>query len=154
MPGDITIDLGQTIAYLSDRVLEWFGKDAETSQWVSDIQRRLRLNAEQSYWIQCIGMDRPISLPDIYQPAALLPFGPVRKRAPGGPRSIIELAAEKESSVIFAGPGIGKSTLMKWTFLTFSKQSSFLPVLFSLRSNRASEELAEFVANLQRRRGP
>jgi hypothetical protein len=72
MPDDVSIDVGSMYPYLEDRVLSFFGKDAATTEWKQRIQRLVRTSMEESSYVQCVGMARPIPIREIYQPTGLI----------------------------------------------------------------------------------
>jgi hypothetical protein len=73
--GEISIDLGSAIPYLLDEVLGFFGKDAGTTTWREHLQNHIKVGLEYASWVQCIGMEKPLPIAEIYQPTRLKHFG-------------------------------------------------------------------------------
>jgi hypothetical protein len=72
MGGDISISLGDALPYVEDRVLSLFGKDPSSRQWQNELRNLIRLSFEQAATVQCVGMDTPIAIQQIYQPSRLV----------------------------------------------------------------------------------
>src|SRR4051812_32356734 len=72
MNGDISIDVGSAVPYLTDRVLSLFHKDVASQEWQAQLRTLVRLSFERAASIQCVGMHRPIPISNIYQPSRLI----------------------------------------------------------------------------------
>jgi hypothetical protein len=144
MGPDISLHLGSLASYFEDLARRTFGTDAETLDWNARLSRRTRLAAEQAKWVQCVGMAQPIRIENIYQPIDVESFG----------RSVTiqNLLEASTSSIIFAGPGFGKSTLLNRLYVDLLSRTEFIPYLFVLRSPNATEDLTEFVQRLTSRK--
>ncbi|MGA2434433.1 MAG: hypothetical protein ABSG25_04025 [Bryobacteraceae bacterium] len=140
MSGDVSVDLGSVLRYAEDRLRSLFGTDATTLEWNQRLARRIRAAVEQSRWIQCIGMSQPVPIEHIYQQLKIQNHREVSE--------VWSLLEEKRDAVLFAGPGRGKSTLLKWLCIQLLDKSDFFPVLFILRSPGSVADLTEFTSRL------
>ena len=162
--GDINISLGDSLPYLEQRFLQLFGKDrnsSEASAWFSTLQNIAIFQASQ---VKCIGMHKPVPLDKIYQPTRLRVKG--LKESPAGFSShhgkvdrsmaqarvfeegiigVGDFLKRRESAIVYAGPGWGKTTFLHHVFLASIKQRNVLPVLISLRRPTALDDLDRFV---------
>jgi hypothetical protein len=162
----ININLGDSLPYLEQRLLQLVGKDQasqETARWFNSLQKTAMLQASQ---VKCIGMHRPLPLTEIYQPTRLKVRGLTAAQANRGwsadldrvSRSIAQAGAIQEhivsadqflrrgeNAIIYAGPGWGKTTFLHHVFLASVKSKDVLPVLISLRRPTAPEDLERFV---------
>src|SRR6185312_1822754 len=59
--------------------------------------------------------------------------------------SIANFLASKENSIIYAGPGWGKTTFLHHIFRVHTKSSTVLPILITLRRPSAVDDLERFV---------
>lgn len=148
MTEGISIDLGSTLPYLEDRFLSLIGRDAESRGARDLIEKHLRLAVRDAAFVQVVGMDRPVSIFDIYQPTRL------RRRGKHGEVEInfSTILEEREDAVIFGGPGSGKTILTHYIFGQLSRSKDYLPLLFTLRWPGASRDLAVVVEHLQAQR--
>jgi hypothetical protein len=133
----LSVNLGDCLPYLEQRILQIFGKDEaskETADWFTSLQKTALKQASQVY---CVGMDCPLPFHVIYQPTRIR----VRRGAiesQGGEsfahndklsRSILRAKALEESTIgvdeflnsqgdaiIYAGPGWGKTTFLHHLF--------------------------------------
>lgn len=144
MNGDVSIDLGSAVPYAVERVLALFGRDAISVAAKERLSASIRLAVEQASRVQCIGMDRPVPLDDIYQPTMLK----AGEFSADGPFDVLSLLERPTDAVILAGPGAGKTTLMHWAFLRLLKAPDTVPLLFTLRSPEAVGALDSFVNDL------
>lgn len=147
MPESMSIDIGSLAYYLDERLRSLFGKDSDTVDWLGRLNRRCKVALEQAAWVQCIGMERPISIGEIYQPIQLEGHyaGAVKTR---GRTDVFKLLEQSKDALIFAGPGRGKTTLLNWMLLQLLNSKTRAPTLFLLRTERAVEDLVEFVERL------
>jgi hypothetical protein len=102
MSGDVTIDFGSAVPYVVDRALALFGQDAHSSAVRDRLKRRIETGALQASTVQCVGMDHPISIEDIYQPTRLRRTQ-VSQAAKPYPYS--ELLAASDNAIIWGPPG-------------------------------------------------
>lgn len=144
MNGDISIDLGSAVPYAVESVLSLFGKDALSRAANERLQKRIRLSLAEATKVQCIGMDKPIPLAQIYQPTRLRQ-GQFDVTSP----SIAESDVTNVGNiVIFGRPGAGKTTLMRFLLMKLLHEKHTVPLLFTLRSQEALEDLFAFVEDL------
>jgi hypothetical protein len=143
----ISIELGSFAVYLEERTRRFFGKDTETLDWQSRLNRRIKISLEQAASIQCVGMEHPIGIEKIYQPIGL--EGKEGYRSGSRSRTdILTLIELERDGIIFAGPGRGKTTVLNWLLLHLVQLKKHTPILFQLRTERAVEELGELVTRL------
>ncbi|SRR6266700_768301 len=131
--GDISISLGDSLPWLSETSKGMIGKDAATielNEWFSDLQKTVVIEASN---VQCMGMRHPLPLSEIYQPTRLIVPGTATDKISsefafqdkaGAALVASEVIRDKiitvdafrnlrESAIIFAGPGWGKTTFCK-----------------------------------------
>lgn len=149
MPGDLSIDLGSAVPYAVESVLALFGRDALSTSAKERLQKRIRISIEQASQVQCVGMDRPIPLAKIYQPARLRTH---MHSNYGGDVNLTSLIEQGTDAIIQAGPGAGKSTLLHSALLSLLKQKDKVPVLFTLRSLDVAGDLRAFIDDLSKDR--
>lgn len=147
MSEGVSIDIGSLASYLEDRTRLLFGKDAETLDWLHRLHRRSKIALEQAAWVQCVGMERPIRIGEIYQPIQLEGKEGYRSGV-RGQTDVLTLVEQERDGIIFAGPGRGKTTLLNWLLLKFLSLKNHTALLFLLRTEHAVEELGEFVDRL------
>jgi hypothetical protein len=162
----IDIDLGTTLPYLEDRIRALFGKDQaslEAAKWFKGLQITA---TTQSSVVHCVGMHRPISFDNIYQPTRLVTKGAFERPEAtesysyqdAKARSIVlgklteehsitinDFLANGEDAVIYAGPGWGKTTFLHHIYRRSSRDANRLPVLITLRRHTALQDLERFV---------
>ncbi|MCW5982733.1 MAG: hypothetical protein KIT09_31885 [Bryobacteraceae bacterium] len=88
-------------------------------------------------------MPNPIPIRAIYQPLNLVVTMGEKKVK----YELTQLLYDK-STIIFAGPGRGKTTLLHWAYNYLLETATYLPVLFTLRWPDGVEVLCDFVRNL------
>jgi hypothetical protein len=150
MSGDISIDLGSALSYLSDKFLGWIGKDAATTgavAWFNELQRTAHLEAST---VLCMGMHTPVPINDIYQPTRLITGETLAfEKAKGGrapqPVDATEFLRMIASAVIKAGPGYGKTTFLHYVYISQLKHPNLLPILISLRKSSALPDLQTLI---------
>ena len=125
-----------------DRLLGLVGKDATTIEWRNRLERRIRVGLEQACWVQCVGMSRPLAIHSIYQPVKLRTSPPV---------DVFSLINRQTDGIIMAGPGRGKTTLLKWLTVKMTEGRSHVPILFQLRVPDAVSDMLDFIQWLTRR---
>ena len=148
MSEGISIELGSLANYLEDRTRRMFGKDADTLDWLNRLQRRGKIGLEQAGWVQCVGMEKPIRIDQIYQPIDLEGNYDGAVSNTRGRTNVFTLLKQEKDAVIFAGPGRGKTTLLNWLLLTLLRANENTPLLFLLRTEKAVEDLSELVQRL------
>ncbi len=145
-----SIDLTTALPYLEQRILTLIDKDPASNEWKRSVERLTRLSAEQSSFVQCVGMPAPIPIAEIYQPTRL-----IRPEISGHEEEHVDFSQilhERSDAVIFAGPGRGKTTLLHWIYYKLALSSESVPILFTLRGPNACETLSAFVQMLERGR--
>lgn len=146
MGDGFSIDVGSAVPYVVDSVLGWFGRDSVSIERKTRIERLAKLSAEQSAFVQCVGMAKPVPIETIYQKTEL-----AFPAAELGCRSIDEVLTTDTDLLIFAGPGWGKTTLLHWLYIRLSQQrQDAVPFLFTLRWPKCTDELEDFVTHLVR----
>jgi hypothetical protein len=146
MGDGISINLGDSLPYILESVLELVGKDAATREWKLQLSELVKLSAEQASAVQCVGMPQPIPITDIYQRTTL------RRPPRGKPQTFERLIESQEDALIFAGPGWGKTTLLHWMYVQLANAKVHIPLLFTLRWPGIVEQLKALVTELERGR--
>lgn len=142
MTDSVSIDLAGALPYLEDKVLQLLGRGAAHMSAKRRLEQHLRVAAHEAGHVQVVGMDQPVSIFDIYQPTRLC------RRRDGATTNFADLLEAGSDALILAGPGCGKTMLMRFMFATLCKRKGLLPLLFTLRWQDAVEDLATFVAAL------
>jgi hypothetical protein len=76
----VSVDLGSLLPYIEEKLRSFFGRDVESVAAAEKLERQLRIAAGDANSVQVVGMDRPVSIFDIYQPTRLIqPFRKSRK---------------------------------------------------------------------------
>ena len=172
--GDISIDFGGALPYVVDRVSSFFGKDAETENWRTRLKNHISETTHAARFVQCVGMHKPLPVGQIYHPprinqpdgknvhpitiADLLNTSTLPPRGEDGELLITPKpkdwkeeeharleALRRGAMVAFAGPGRGKSMLLKTIYLQALQGQKWAPLLFPVRSAEAIEILFELV---------
>jgi hypothetical protein len=148
MSGDITVDFGSALPYLTEKFLGWFGNDLATKQalgWFNELQR---IGHFESSTVQCIGMHTPVPINEVYQPTRLVTGNLTPTGFPAGASKTI-LAAEfmknGGNAIIKAGPGYGKTTFLHHVYMTQLKNPDVLPILITLRRSSALSDLEKLI---------
>src|SRR5947209_17977447 len=147
MGNGVSVELGSLLAYAEERTRRWFGKDGETLDWLNRLHRRSKIALEQAAWVQCVGMERPIRIAEIYQPIQLEGAEGYRSGVRGR-TDVFTLLDQKRDGIIFAGPGRGKTTLLNWLLLELLHRKEHTILLFLLRPEHAVQDLQELVERL------
>jgi hypothetical protein len=150
MSDSISIDIGSALPYLLDRTMSLFGRDMASVQWHSKLDTLVRLSVAEASHVQCVGMPNPIPIQRVYQPLDLVVVKDGLRRH----ERLDELLIRGANSVIFAGPGCGKTTLLHWAYTRLMASKTHVPILFTLRWPDAVGTLREFVDGLVAGRGP
>jgi hypothetical protein len=168
---NLNVDLDKLLHATWQKFLKLLGKDAESQDLKKWLEERMRIAFLQARDVQCIGMHKPVLITDIYQPTRLVRERPqtvisARDDYPGGGKrgkareweaaepEIIpaqRFLLQRQSSVVRAGPGWGKTTFLHWVFLNFLLREStdVLPILITLRRQDAINDLELIVSKLQ-----
>ena len=139
MSDGVSIDIGGLLPYLEEKVLGLLGKDARHLSARQTLERNLRISAKDATAVQIVGMDRPISIFDIYQPTRLV------RRRDNRFADFNDLVERASDAIIFGRPGGGKTMLARYLFASLSKDKNLVPVLFTLRRSEAVEDLKTLV---------
>lgn len=165
----ITLDIGTAYPFIEQRVLALFGKDyasTEQAKWLRSLHDTA---ARVSSSVQCIGMHKPIPFSNIYQPTRLVVNASVSRKdreifayQDSVSRSLLQaqlyeeyvidvsqVLTKKTDSIIFAGPGWGKTTFLHHLFRSALGDANILPVLILLRRDHAVEDLERLVESLE-----
>ncbi len=164
MTFSIDLDAGSALRYLEEKAKGFFGKDAASAKaasWLSNLQNTA---LEQTRGVHCVGMHKPVPFDDIYQPTSLVIKGTPRKdqetyvyenRASRSivasrssayrPVNVEAFLSNPDDAIIFAGPGWGKSTFLRYIFRRFLGLSTAFPVLITLNRPTAVADLQHFV---------
>ena len=146
MSDGISIDIGSALPYVVDRIASLFGKDARSTAWKARIDRMTKMASEHASEVQCIGMPNPVPISDIYQPTRI--EVPKETEPYLFDQMSLESMLKTSDSVIIAGPGRGKTTLLHWTYIELCRSKELAPLLFTLRWPDATKDLCEFVEDL------
>lgn len=160
----VKLDLATALPYLEDKAKGIFGKDyasQETAAWLTGLQNTA---LTQSATVQCVGMHKPVPFDDIYQPTSLVIKGAIQPRQEmysyqdRTARSIVasqtlsnrrvdveKFLTSPEDAIIFAGPGWGKTTFLRYIYRRHVHSSNVFPVMITLRRPTAIEDLSRFV---------
>jgi len=135
-------DVRELIRVSTERVLAVFGQDEISDEFRAKIRYHTGLSTDEASTIQCVGMEEPISLLDLYQPT----------RIKQGATSVADLSKARQNALIYAGPGQGKTTLLRYLFLTEANGGAVVPLFFTLRKEEDILLLSEFIGILDNRR--
>ena len=169
MTFSIDLDAGSALRYLEEKAKGFFGKDAASAKaasWLSNLQNTA---LEQTRGVHCVGMHKPVPFDDIYQPTSLVIKGTPRKdqetyvyenRASRSivasrssayrPVNVEAFLSNPDDAIIFAGPGWGKSTFLRYIFRRFLGLSTAFPVLITLNRPTAVADLQHFVETVEK----
>jgi len=148
MTQDVKIDMGSAIPYAVDTFKKLIGKDSISEDFKELIKRLFRTANELSSHIQCIGMSKPIPIGKIYQNTKLSDS----QFHDFITTDITDVVYDKESFIIFAGPGDGKTTLSHWLYNFLLPSEKHFPVLITLRLSGAIEDLIKLVDGIEKGR--
>jgi len=132
----ITVDVGAAYPLIEQRILALFGKDYASKEEFRWLKALHDTAMKVSSSVQCIGMHKPIPFSSIYQPTRVVVETSANDRSNetfahqgSVSRSIVlagsftehsidvdQLLAKKSDSIIFAGPGWGKTTFLHHLF--------------------------------------
>jgi hypothetical protein len=84
----------------------------------------------------------------IYQPTRLSLESPKTIPKTRDTTDFWSVLNEETDTVIFAGPGHGKTTLLHWVYYKLFQDKSWFPLLYTLRWPNAVADLEEFVREL------
>ena len=74
MNSDVSVNVGSAILYLQKRVLELFGKDADTRDFHKWLNKHIQITMYESSLVRCVGIGFPIPIGEIYEPVRLFPL--------------------------------------------------------------------------------
>lgn len=148
MSDGVSLDLGSALLYLEDKVRTAVGYDHASLEFRSIVDRHLARAIHDAAGVQIIGMDRPVSILDIYQSTVLT--YPYRDES----TTVARLVSSRRNAVVFGGPGRGKTVLLHHTFATLAKNVDAVPLLFTLRWPSATADLKRFVEFLAKGKSP
>jgi hypothetical protein len=135
-------DISRLIASLTKRAVELFAPDELEEGLLARIKDHVSLTAYEAEKVQCVGMTDPIPLLDLYQPTRLKQNG----------ASTQDIRSAREAAIIYAGPGQGKTTLLKYILLSGVDKHSDALLFFSLRTEGHTDLLCNLVDVLDSRR--
>jgi hypothetical protein len=160
----IKLDIGTALPFLEEKAKSFFGKDfasTEAASWMSGLHNTALV---QSNSVQCVGMHKPVPFDDIYQPTTLVIKGPAQPKQETyayqdhvarsitashalSSRSVnIERFLESpEDAIVYAGPGWGKTTFLRYIYRRHVGLSRVFPVLITLRRPTAVSDLTRLV---------
>lgn len=154
--GAISVDIGNAIPYFVDRFLEVVGRDPSSEslrRWFTELQSVGFLHAST---VHCVGLHTPMSLSEMYQPLRLqwqsteAHEGGQQVSLPNEPIEDNSLLEPPANAVILAGPGRGKTTVLKFVFLRSFESKKSIPVIIFLRHPKAADNLETLVDTLDR----
>lgn len=148
MSEGISIEVGSLFPYVEAKIAALFGRDYATLQAGERLNRQLRIAARVASTVQIVGMDRPISIEDIYQPTRITR----QWRAEQKELMFADILRLGWNTVIYGGPGTGKTVFLHHIFSQLSRSGDDVPVLFTLRWSDAVNDLTRFVKDLAARR--
>ena len=144
MRDSVSIDLGSALPFLVERTLALVGKDSDSLRWQTRLDTLVRLSVTEAAQVQCVGMPNPIPIQRIYQPLDLIAV----KDDINTHEQFDKVLESGIDSVIFAGPGRGKTTLLHWAYIRLVNSRAHIPLLFTLRWPDAVDMLVELVDGL------
>src|SRR5262249_53665498 len=119
-----------------------FMSDEADDKLLSRLHDHVGISADDASTVQCVGMTQAISLLELYQPTRI-------KQAPA---TVSEVVASGRNAVIYAGPGQGKTTLLRYLSLTEVERNYVAPLFFTLRTEDQTALMFDFIAVLDSRR--
>jgi hypothetical protein len=119
-----SLDFHQTVAELRSRTISFFASDEMSIDLESNLRDHTGLSVQEASFVQCVGMNGPVDLLRLYQPTRFKDWS-------SGLDGILSTGA---GSVVFAGPGQGKTTLLKYILLKHLESERLVPILFTLRT--------------------
>lgn len=144
MSESITFDIGGLLPYAEDKIAAVFGRDYASKEAGARLDKHLRIAAKVAGVVQIVGMDRPVSIFDIYQPTRL--------RRPWRNKSETmmfgDLLRQKVDAVITGGPGAGKTVFAHYVFAQLARDGEDVPILVTLRWPDAPDDLETLVEDL------
>src|ERR1700752_3162700 len=109
-PGDIKSDLKAVATDLSQRLLNLFGDNTFEPTLAERLRKNIEVTTQDAYFVYCIGTPSAIPIDDIYQPSIFSGSG-------GEPIHLDRMLAGQHDSLIFAGPGVGKTTFLNYAMI-------------------------------------
>jgi hypothetical protein len=164
----VKVDLGTALPYLEQKAKSLFGKDWESQEeaaWLTGLQNTA---LQQCSSVQCVGMHKPVPFEEIYQPTTLVFKGARQPQGEGYAyqnrvgRSIVaghsqisskvdveRFLSKSDDAIIFAGPGWGKTTFLRYLYRRHIGLTGVLPILITLRRPTAIDDLMRFVERVK-----
>lgn len=130
-PLSFDLGLGDYLIYLTEKAISRIRRSKLDLDERKFLELLVRRSVERAGRIQIIGMAKPIRLSSLYQPTRLIEW---RDREVS-PEVLLE---EGKNTIVLAGPGKGKTTLLHWCYVTSLERGLSYPFLVTLRR---SEEL-------------
>jgi hypothetical protein len=167
IPLSVNLD-ASALEYLEEKAKSIFGKDSaavELGAWLKGLQSTAM---SQARFVQCVGMHKPIDFHAIYQPTSLairsaIGTGDTYAYQNRVSRSISASHAmaykainiedffeDDNDSIIYAGPGWGKTTFLHSIYRRYVDSTGVYPLLITLRRPTALEDLNRFVAAVEK----
>ena len=142
MSEGIGVELGTALQYIEDKARVALGYDQASIEFRALLDKHMRHALRDAATVQIIGMYRPVSIFDIYQPTTLT------AQWQKGVITVRDLLDRKENAVVFGGPGRGKTIFLHYLFATVAKNIDVVPLLFTLRWPGAGADLVSFIEQL------
>lgn len=131
------------IPHVANRLCELFATDELPEGFTLRLRSYVDLSVREAAYVQCVGMREPIPLVRLYQPTRFKDRGSALDWISSG---------EAEDAVVFAGPGQGKTTFLRFVLLTPAYAERSPLILLTLRTEGTLELLATLVDILEERR--
>lgn len=135
---DLSIPISKdAIAYAVESIKVLLKLDSATQAERRWIETLIHVATVDSSTIQCVGMIKPAPIEAIYVELGLLH---------GGQHvTLSSLAAKNDNAIISGGPGDGKTTFLRWAFMTLLRSKIHVPLLITLRRPGAVDDLTHLV---------
>lgn len=135
------IHLNQTIPYLTARFCSLFSADEVPDGFDAKMREHIDLSVREAFYVQCVGMREPVPLMQLYQPTKLK-LMPTITPTSQEDTALERILSCRENTIVFAGPGQGKTTFLKHVLFSQAYATEFVPLLFTLRSSGVLDLLA------------
>src|ERR1051326_3387191 len=156
---NVNVEVDKVLAAVWDKCLSIIGQDKASTEFKKWLEERTRNAFQVAKYVQCVGMQKPLPISEIYQPTRLRVIPNQQKRAfhaetrdwvlPAPEYVLVDkFLGDQEDSVITAGPGWGKTTFLHAVFVKMLCSEKVLPILFTLRQQEALPDLERFVSSL------
>src|SRR5687768_15235108 len=143
--------LAESLPFLAESIKGWFGKDQLSNEARDRFARLWREAVFRSSLVQCFGLSRPVPIHDLYQPLRLTssPYDAEKRSI-----SAAALLPSQRNCIILSRGGGGKTMLMHWLFTQSWKREDCFPLLITLRTPGAIDDLSACLGDIAKRRGP